>query len=152
MVRRWVPAADGREWAVRAGVNWSEAHNDVDFEQFEHDVASGPASGIAILLVTLALLLAVILTIPSGVRGSMWLILVVLLAFAALPLQWANSRSWTIVAEAPPYPELGLDAEYWRGTVRGIRAARGEIRRVVRTLRRDPEGLDIGSGRLSRME
>lgn len=146
---RVVWSADGRSWTVRGMVNWYEPASKRDFE---HDVAAGPASGVAMLAVTVALLLAVVLTIPPGVVVPPWLILLVLLGLAVLPLQWAASRSWTIVAETSPLPEQGLPAERWVGMVQGTKAARREIRRVTQSLQRDVPSPDDGRGCLSRRQ
>jgi hypothetical protein len=128
---RVVRGADGRRWTVRNHVNWSEPAAE---QQFEHDVAAGHLSGIMILLLVVALVLAVVLWTPSGVVVPGWLVFAFLVLLSLLPLNWALNRSWTIVAETPP--TQGAPPERWVGTVHGVMVARQETGRVVRSLQR----------------
>lgn len=146
---RVVRAADGRTWAVSSTINWSAPATGPGFE---HDIAAGFASGMAMLLLVLILLLTVVLWIPSAVVVPDWLVVLFVLALLVLPLNWVSTRSRTIAAETLEAPELGLPPQRWTGTVHGTLAARREVRRVRRSLERHASAPDDGQGRLHPVE
>lgn len=125
---REVRAHDGRSWTVRSEINWSKPALD---QEFEHDVSAGQVIGIAMLVLVVMMMLTVVFFAPAGVYFPVWLQLAVLALLFVMPVQWALSRPWTIVAETHhPLPS----GEHWVGTVRGARAARQETARTVRHL------------------
>jgi hypothetical protein len=129
---RVVRGADGRRWTVRNNINWSEPATE---QEFEHDVAAGQIAGIVMLLLVVGLVLTVVLWTPPGVVVPEWLAFAFLVLLLVLPVQWALNRSWTIIAETPPLRDA--PPERWVGTVHGLRLARQETSRVVRSLQRD---------------
>lgn len=129
---RVVRGKDGRRWTVRNNVNWSEPDTE---QEFEHDVAAGQVAGIMMLLLVGALVLTLVLWTPSNVVGFEWVVFTFLVLLLVLPVQWALSRSWTIVAETPPLPDA--PPERWMGTVHGLLRARQETDHVVKSLQRD---------------
>ncbi|MGH3838715.1 MAG: DUF983 domain-containing protein [Pseudonocardiaceae bacterium] len=128
---RVVRGADGRSWRVQSRINWSQP---ATAEQFEHDMAAGYVSGIAMLGVVVALTLFVLFWTPAGVVVPSWLVLLFLLMLMLLPMQWAMRRPWTIVAKTLPEP-VETAAEHWVGTVHGVVAARQDTRQVVQSLK-----------------
>lgn len=129
---RVVRGADGRRWTVRNNINWSEPATE---QEFEHDVAAGQVGGVVMLLLVGALVLTLVLWMPTNVVGFGWVVFAFLVLLLTLPVQWALSRSWTIVAETPPMPEA--PPERWVGTVHGVMRARQETGHVVKSLQRD---------------
>ncbi|MGH3901429.1 MAG: DUF983 domain-containing protein [Pseudonocardiaceae bacterium] len=127
---RMVQGADGRSWTVQSRINW---HQPATAEQFEHDMAAGYVSGIAMLGVVVALVLFVLFWTPSGVIMPSWLVLLFLLVLMLLPMQWAMRRPWTIVAKTPEPIETA--GEHWVGTALGVMAARQDTRQVVESLK-----------------
>ena len=71
-----VKGADGRNWTVQSRINWSQP---ATAEQFEHDMAAGYVSGIAILGFVVALVLFILFWTPAGVVVPSWLVLLFLL-------------------------------------------------------------------------
>ncbi|MGH3802481.1 MAG: DUF983 domain-containing protein [Pseudonocardiaceae bacterium] len=127
---RDVQGADGRRWTVQSRINWSQP---ATAEQFEHDMAGGYVSGIAMLVVVVTLVLFVLFWTPTGAVEP-WLVLLFLLVLMLLPMGWAIRRPWTIEAKTLPEP-VGTAAEHWEGTVHGVLAARQEARQVVQSLK-----------------
>ena len=142
-MRRVVRGADGRSWTVQRTINW---YQPATAEQFEHDMAAGYVSGVAMLGVVVALSLFVLFWTPAGVVVPSWLVLLFLLVLMVLPIQWALRRPWTIVAKAPePVDTAG---EHWVGTVHGLKAARQETREIVQSLKSPRAIPDNGTGML----
>lgn len=127
---REVRAHDGRNWTVRSEINWSKPT--LSDQEFEHDVAAGQVAGIAMLLLVIMMMLMVVFFAPAGVYFPGWLKLAVLALLLVMPVQWALSRPWTIVAET--HEPLNSSGEHWVGTVRGAMAARQETTRAARHL------------------
>jgi hypothetical protein len=67
---------------------------------------------------------------------------VFLVVVLLVPAHWALSRPWTI--EASTHHPLDNTWEQWTGTVRGLRASRGEVSRVARHLARHETPDDRG--------
>ncbi len=129
-MRRVVRGADGRSWTVQSTINW---YQPATAEQFEHDMAAGYVSGVAMLGVVVALSLFVLFWTPAGVVVPSWLVLLFLLVLMVLPVQWALRRPWTIVAKTPEPADTA--GERWVGTVHGMMAARQDFHGVVDSLR-----------------
>lgn len=127
---RTVQGADGRNWTVQSRINW---HQPATEEHFEHDMAAGYVSGIAMLGVIVALVLFVLYWTPSGVIVPSWLMLLIPLLLMLLSMQWAMRRPWTIEAETPDPIETA--GEHWSGTALGVMAARQDTRQVVQNLK-----------------
>lgn len=128
---RVVQGADGRRWTVQSTINW---YQPATAEQFEHDMAAGYVSGIAMLGVIVALVLFVLFWTPAGVVVPSWLVLLFLLFLMLLPIRWALRLPWTIVAKTLPEP-VDTAAEHWEGTAHGVMAARSDTRQVIQSLR-----------------
>jgi hypothetical protein len=126
---RVVRGKDERIWTVKSSINWSQP---ATAEQFEHDMAAGYVSGLAMLVVVVAMVLFVLFWTPAGVVVPSWLVLLFLLLLMVLPMQWMLKRSWTIVAETPATAETA--GEHWVGTVHGMMTARQDTRLVVQSL------------------
>ncbi len=127
---RVVRDKNGRSWTVQSTINWSQP---ATAEQFEHDMAAGYVSGVAMLGVVVALVLFVLFWTPTGVVMPSWLVLLFLLLLTVLPLQWMLKRPWTIVAKTLDPAETA--GEHWVGTVQGMMSARQDTRQVVENLK-----------------
>jgi hypothetical protein len=126
---RVVRGRDERIWTVKSSINWSQP---ATVEEFEHDMAAGYVSGIAMLVVVVALALFVLFWTPAGVVVPSWLVLLFLLLLMVAPMQWMLKRSWTIVAHTPETAETA--GEHWVGTAHGMMTARQDTRLVVQSL------------------
>jgi hypothetical protein len=126
---RLVRGRDERIWTVQSRINWSPPATE---EQFEHDMAAGYVSGVAMLVVVVALVLFVLLWTPTGVVVPSWLMLLFLLLLMVAAMQWMLKRPWTIVADTPATVETA--AEHWVGTAHGMMTARQDTRLVVQSL------------------
>lgn len=142
MARKSLRGSDGRDWEVQSRINWSQPATE---DQFEHDMAAGYVSGIAILVVIVALVLFVIFWTPAGVFVPSWLVLLFLLLMMVVPMQWAMKRPWTIIARTDE--PVATAGEQWIGTTHGVREARYETRQVIRNLRQRSNP-DDGTGLL----
>ena len=119
-MRRVVRAAtDGRIWVVRSRISWTRP---AMADQFEHDLAAGYVSGVAMLGVLTVLILFVVFWTPTDVVIPAWFVLL-------LPVLWALQRPWVITADTPDPRET--DGEHWEGIVRGVVPAREEMFRIV---------------------
>ena len=126
-MRRVVRAAtDGRIWVVRSRISWTRP---AMADQFEHDLAAGYVSGVAMLGVLTVLILFVVFWTPTDVVIPAWFVLLLLLILLLLPVLWALQRPWVITAGTPDPPET--DGEHWEGIVRGVVPAREEMFRIV---------------------
>jgi hypothetical protein len=144
-MQRMVRAAGGRTWTVRSKISWTGSGMS---EQFEHDLAAGYVSGIAMLGVVVVLTLSVVFWTPAGVVIPAWLVLLFLLLVLLVTMAWAMKRPWTIVAYTDE--PLNTEGEFWEGTVRGVLPAREEAFRIVEEL--EERGIpDDGNGPLTRV-
>jgi hypothetical protein len=139
-----VRAADGRTWTVRSRINWTGSGMS---EQFEHDLAAGYVSGIAMLGVVIALTLALVIFTPAGLVIPAWLVLLFLLFLLIVAMGWALQRPWTITAYTDQPVET--EGELWEGSVRGVLSAREETFQVIDQLQ-DRGIPDDGEGPLAR--
>lgn len=127
---RLVRGADGRMWTLRGKLEWSRP---ATVDDFEHDVASGYASGIVMLMMLVGLVVALVLWTPADVRVPAWLLLILLVILAFFPFRWAVRRPWRIVANTAGNQEDQV-AERWVGTVRGMLNIRTVTAKVARDI------------------
>jgi hypothetical protein len=142
---RFVRGKDERIWTVQSRINWSQP---ATAEQFEHDMAAGYVSGVAMLVVVVALVLFVLVWTPAGVVMPPWLVLSLLLVLMVAAMQWMLKRPWTIVADTPRTGEK--ESEHWVGTAHGMMAARQDTRQVVQNLEKGAMP-DDGTGPLQKI-
>ncbi|SFQ46012.1 hypothetical protein SAMN05421810_107306 [Amycolatopsis arida] len=133
---RLVQGSDGREWVVRAQMEWRRP---ATADDFEHDAAASYGPGIAMMLVTLALAVVLLVWMPEDVVVPSWIPLALLVVALFFPLRWVLRRPWTVVAET----EGGVDdvtgerpSERWVGTVRGFFRVRGEVNKIAKSIQR----------------
>ena len=123
---RVVRASDQRNWTIRSKISWTRP---AMADQFEHDMAGGYVSGIAMLGVLLVMALFVVFWTPTDVVIPAWFTLLFLLVLLLLPVLWALQRPWVITAyTADP---IGSEGEHWEGIVKGMVAAREETYRIA---------------------
>ncbi|HWR47274.1 MAG TPA: DUF983 domain-containing protein, partial [Pseudonocardiaceae bacterium] len=121
-----VRAADKRAWTVQGRISWTEP---AMAARFEHDMAAGYVSGIAMLGVVVVLTLFVVFWTPAGVVVPAWFALLILLILLLLAVSWAMQRPWIVTAHtAEP---IETEGEHWEGIVRGMLPAREETYRVA---------------------
>jgi hypothetical protein len=120
MTRRVRSNPDGRLWEIQRRISWTRP---AMADQFEHDLAAGYVSGIAMLGILAVLTLFVVFWTPTNVVIPPWFVLLLLLVLLLLPVLWALQRPWVITA--------ATDGEYWEGVVKGMAAARDEMYRIV---------------------
>jgi hypothetical protein len=133
---------DGRTWTVRSRISWTKPARG---GQFEHDMAAGYVSGLAMLGVVLALTLFVVFWTPVGVVVPAWFVLAVLVVLLMVPVWWAWQRPWIITARTDE--PIATEGEHWEGIVHGVFPAWEEARRVTDDLRTRGTP-DSGTGRL----
>ncbi|GGM57623.1 hypothetical protein GCM10012275_31020 [Longimycelium tulufanense] len=127
---RLVRGGDGRQWTVRARMEWT---NPATADDFEHDVLGGSAPGVVMAGICGLLLVALIWWTPSVVVVPAWLVLALFIVVMFFPVRWALRRPWTVVAETPG----DLDEhppERWVGQVRGVWRVRQEAARIARNI------------------
>jgi hypothetical protein len=142
---RMVRGADKRAWTVQSRISWTRS---VMTGQFEHDMAAGYVSGIAMLGVVVVLTLFVVFWTPTGVVVPAWFVLLILLILLLLSVSWAMQRPWIITAHTTE--PIDTEGEHWEGVVRGMLPAREETYRVAEHLRRRSIP-DDGNGSLARV-
>lgn len=142
---RVVQGADNRAWTVQSRISWTRPAMTA---QFEHDMAAGYVSGIAMLGVVVVLTLFVVFWTPAGVVVPAWFVLLILLLLLLGSVSWAMQRSWIITAHTAEPVET--EGEHWEGIVRGMLPAREETYRVADCLRRRSIP-DDGNGSLARV-
>jgi hypothetical protein len=138
-----VRTAEGRTWTVHSRISWTKPERE---HQFEHDMAAGYVSCIAMAGVVVVLTLFLVFwAAPAGVVIPAWFVLLILLILLLVPVWWALQRPWIITA----YP-AEQEGEHWEGTVRGMISAREEAQQVVEDLK--ARGIpDEGNGPLCRV-
>lgn len=140
---RQVRGADRRNWTVRSSISWTRPAMS---DQFEHDMAAGYVSGIAMLGVVAVLTLFVVFWTPVGIPT--WFALLILLILLMLPMLWAVQRPWVVIVHTDE--PIGTEGEHWEGVVRGLISAREEADRIADKLR--TRGMpDDGTGVLTRL-
>ncbi|NKQ53410.1 DUF983 domain-containing protein [Amycolatopsis sp. K13G38] len=146
-MNRLVQGGDGREWVVRAQMEWRRP---VTAENFEHDVAGSHTPGIAMLAVTVLLAIILVAWLPDGVVVPPWVIWGLLLIALFFPLRWVLNRPWTVVAETEGDVVSDRPPERWVGIVSGMFKVRNEVSKLVKTIHR--ESLPDFDGPLHPME
>lgn len=142
---RVVRAADRRTWTIRSKISWTRP---ALADQFEHDMAAGYVSGIAMLGILVIMTLFVVFWTPPGRTIPGWVVLSFLLVLLLIPVLWALQRPWIITAHTED--PVGSRGEHWEGIVKGMVPAREEAYRLIEEL--ENRGLpDDVSGPLMRM-
>lgn len=132
-MNRLVRGSDGRDWAIRAQMEWRRP---ATADDFEHDVAINYTPGLVMLAVVLILAIVLLAWMPADVVVPSWVILAVLLLVLFFPLRWIVRRPWTVVAETGGDAKGERPSERWVGTVRGILTVRAEVRRVGKSIQK----------------
>jgi hypothetical protein len=132
-MNRLVQGDDGRDWVVRADMEWRQP---ATTDNFDHDVAGSYGPGIAMLVVIVALGLILIVWTPAGVVVPAWVFLALLVVALFFPLRWVLRRPWTVVAETEGDLAGDRPSERWVGTVRGMFTVRGEVVKIAKTIQR----------------
>ncbi|MFC4005136.1 DUF983 domain-containing protein [Prauserella oleivorans] len=132
-MNRLVRGTDGREWVIRAQMDWRRP---ATADDFEHDVAASYGPGIVMGAVAVALGIVLLLWKPDDVVVPSWVGLAVLLIALFFPLRWVLRRPWTVVAETEGDATGDRPSERWVGTVRGTFSVRGEMNRVAKAIAR----------------
>jgi hypothetical protein len=130
-MNRLVQGDDGRDWVVRAEMEWRAPATS---DSFDHDVADSYGSGIAMIVVTVILALVLIVWTPADVHVPAWVILALLLVVLFFPLRWILRRPWKVVAETEGDMTGDRPAERWVGNVRGMFRIRGEVVKIAKTI------------------
>lgn len=130
---RLVQGEDGRDWVVRADMEWRQP---ATADNFDHDVAGSYGPGIAMVVVTVVLALVLIVWTPASVTVPAWVIFALLLIALFFPLRWILRRPWKVVAETEGDMTGDRPAERWVGNVRGMFTVRGEVTKVAKTIQR----------------
>jgi hypothetical protein len=132
-MNRLVQGDDGRDWVVRADMEWRQP---ATTDNFDHDVAGSYGPGIAMLVVIVALGLILIVWTPAGVVVPAWVFRALLVVALFFPLRWILRRPWTVVAETEGDLAGDRPSERWVGTVRGMFTVRGEVVKIAKTIQR----------------
>ena len=132
-MNRLVQGDDGRDWVVRADMEWRQP---ATTDNFDHDVAGSYGPGIAMLVVIVALGLILIVWTPAGVVVPAWVFLALMVVALFFPLRWILRRPWTVVAETEGDLAGDRPSERWVGTVRGMFTVRGEVVKIAKTIQR----------------
>ncbi|WP_326567536.1 DUF983 domain-containing protein [Amycolatopsis rhabdoformis] len=132
-MNRLVRGEDGRDWVVRAQMEWRAP---ATADDFEHDVAGSYTPGIAMLLVTAFLAVVLVIWTPDQVRVPAWVFLAILLVLLFFPLRWILRRPWTVVAETEGDVQGDRPSERWVGTIRGMFTVSGEVKRITKTIQK----------------
>ncbi|WP_158879977.1 DUF983 domain-containing protein [Amycolatopsis anabasis] len=132
-MNRLVQGDDGREWVVRAQLEWRPP---ATADDFEHDVAGSYAPGVAMAIVAAVLGIVLIIWMPDDVLVPAWVPLALLLIALFFPLRWVLRRPWTVVAETDGDVGGERPSERWVGTIRGLFAVRGEVNNIIRTIQK----------------
>ncbi|PRX47852.1 hypothetical protein B0I33_105436 [Prauserella shujinwangii] len=132
-MNRLVRASDGREWVVRAQMEWRRP---ATADDFEHDVAASYGPGIAMGIVAAVLAIVLIVWMPDDVLIPAWVPLAVLLVALFFPLRWVLRRPWTVVAETEGDVTGERPSERWVGTVRGVFSVRGEVNKIAKSIQK----------------
>jgi hypothetical protein len=146
-MNRLVQGEDGREWVVRAQMEWRRPATVTDFE---HDVAATQTPGIAMLSVAVLLAVVLVAWLPEGVVVPAWVVYGLLLIALFFPLRWVLHRPWTVVAETDGDMLEDRPPERWVGIVSGMFRVRGEVVKIAKTIQR--ESLPNFDGPLHPME
>lgn len=132
-MNRLVRGSDGRDWVIRAQLEWRRP---ATAEDFEHDVAANYTPGIAMGAVAVLLGLVLVVWMPEDVVVPSWVPLALLLVALFFPLRWTLRRPWTVVAETEGDVTGERPSERWVGTVVGILKVRGEVYRIAKSIQK----------------
>ncbi|HKN53419.1 MAG TPA: DUF983 domain-containing protein [Amycolatopsis sp.] len=132
-MNRLVRGGDGRDWVVRAQMEWRAP---ATADDFEHDVAGSYGPGIAMIIVTTLLAVILVVWTPAQVRVPAWVLLALLLVVLFFPLRWILRRPWTVVAETEGDLSGDRPSERWVGTIRGMFRVQGEVKQISKTIQR----------------
>ncbi|WP_020663464.1 hypothetical protein [Amycolatopsis benzoatilytica] len=132
-MNRLVHGEDGRDWVVRAQMEWRAP---ATADDFEHDVAGSYGPGIAMIVVIAVLATALVLWTPDAVKVPAWVLLALLLVVLFFPLRWILRRPWTVVAETQGDVAGDRPSERWVGTIRGMFTVSGEVKRISKTIQK----------------
>ncbi|RJQ90640.1 DUF983 domain-containing protein [Amycolatopsis panacis] len=132
-MNRLVRGEDGRDWVVRAQMEWRAP---ATADDFEHDVAGSYGPGIAMIAVTSVLAVSLVAWTPDQVRVPAWVYLAIVLVMLFFPLRWILRRPWTVVAETEGDAAGERPSERWVGTIRGMFTVSGEVKRISRTIQK----------------
>lgn len=127
-MNRVVRGSDGREWTIRANLEWS---NPIVVDEFEHDVNGGSTPAIVVGGALAALVVVFIAWTPAEVIIPTWLIAIIVLAILFFPIRWVLHRPWTLTASTPGDADEN-PPETWVGVVRGFIEVRTEVSQVAR--------------------
>ncbi len=130
-MNRLVRGEDGRDWVVRAQMEWRAP---ATADDFEHDVAGSYGPGIAMIVVTALLAVILVVWTPNEVSIPAWVLLALLLVVLFFPLRWILRRPWTVVAETDG--DRDRPSERWVGTIRGMFTVQGEVKKISKTIQR----------------
>jgi len=132
-MNRLVHGEDGRDWVVRAQMEWRAP---ATADDFEHDVAGSYGPGIAMIVVTALLAIVLIAWTPTDVMIPSWVPLALLLTALFFPQRWILRRPWTVVAETEGDLAGDRPSERWVGTIRGMFTVRGEVSKISKTIQK----------------
>ena len=132
-MNRLVRGEDGRDWVVRAQMEWRAP---ATADDFEHDVAGSYGPGIAMIVVTALLAVILVVWTPDQVNIPAWVLLALLLVVLFFPLRWILRRPWTVVAETEGDVTGDRPSERWVGTIRGMFRVQGEVKQISKTIQR----------------
>ncbi len=132
-MNRLVRGEDGRDWVVRAQMEWRAP---ATADDFEHDVAGSYGPGIAMIVVTSLLAVILVVWTPDQVKIPAWVLLALLLVMLFFPLRWILRRPWTVVAETEGDLTGDRPSERWVGTIRGMFKVQGEVKQISKTIQR----------------
>ena len=133
-MNRVVRGDDGREWVVRAQMEWRRP---ATAEDFERDISGSYPSGIAMLAVCVLLAVILVAWLPDSVVVPPWVIYGLLLIAVFFPLRWVLNRPWTVVAETDGGVTGDPPPERWVGIISGMFRVRGELTKLARTIQRE---------------
>jgi hypothetical protein len=132
-MNRVVRGGDGREWVVRAQMEWRRP---ATAEDFERDISGSYGSGIAMLAVCVLLAVILVAWLPDSVVVPPWVIYGLLLIAVFFPLRWVLNRPWTVVAETDGGNGEAVP-ERWVGIISGMFRVRGELTKLAKTIQRE---------------
>ena len=132
-MNRLVQGTDGRDWVIRAELEWRRP---ATADDFEHDVAANSTPGFAMMGVAIVLGIVLLVWMPADVVVPTWVPLALLLLLLFFPLRWVLRRPWTVVAETEGDATGERPSERWVGTVIGIFNVHGELGRIAKSIHR----------------
>ncbi|GAA2334094.1 hypothetical protein GCM10009854_07040 [Saccharopolyspora halophila] len=129
-MNRVVRGSDGREWTIKANLEWS---NPISVDEFEHEVNGGSGPSIIVGAALGFLVVLFIVWTPEEVIVPWWLITLLVLVILFFPVRWLVHRPWSVYAATPGDADEN-PPETWVGVVRGYVDARTEVSKVAREI------------------